>query len=217
MIDAILFVIIIFVFFGFNRGAIMSGQRKPVKSEIIFTVSLLTLIAAGIIFKYYIPGFVWFYPAAWAVIMILFNWLESEMSLEIVLYEVLLEAVLLSFFMMPFSKFTSYFFAGSFFIFMLLTAAGYKILMLRKSFWPGLAFMLAGVFTVKIVVLEYLPSWISLPVALLVAIFLCVRKADTLEFYLEEKNIIKLMMFLYPLFVIQCLFIALLKNPVFGG
>ncbi len=153
--------------------------------------------------------------AAWIGMIAVYNYTREINDPAIYPYYLLAAGAVFSAFIPGISKFTVYIFPISFFIMLALSAAAYKPLLNEKNPVPAFIFLCFTVFSLKGVMLESLTPLITVPVSLLVALFLCVSKVQPIEYYLEEKNMYRVLAVLYPLFLLQCFIGAVVKNSLF--
>ncbi|MGD0565768.1 MAG: hypothetical protein ABSA34_00370 [Candidatus Goldiibacteriota bacterium] len=217
MDDALTFIVPAAFFFILNRGN--PGLKKfPSRNPAIISALFIILSAAALVLKYSAPGqLVWFFPAAWLLILTSFNFSAGLNRPGFYFYELLFMAVIASFLMLTPGPLTPYIFFISFFIFLLLASPAYNNFLNEAGFYPSFLFMIFSLFFVKLFILGALPPWISAPAASLCAVFICVRKSETIEYYSEEKNLIPAAAILYTALIIQCFLAAILKNPFFAG
>ena len=215
MEQALVFLFVSMVFLGVYRTRIRKSDLKPGRKAAVSVIFFVLISGAAVALKYAAPGARWFYPAAWAIAAALvYRDLFKDYMMAVV-FVLLFVLSILSFFILPYNVFTPYIFLPAGFIFLLILAEMHSDILAKYGIMAAYFFTLAAAYTVKLFILDNLQMWISLPVAALTALFLCVRNAKGAEHYMEEKTGMRTAAFLYVLLMLQCFAAAMIKNPFF--
>ncbi|MEI7541919.1 MAG: hypothetical protein WCJ94_01525 [bacterium] len=211
-----LFIIVTGVFLVAFRDKIFKTAMRPDKTSIIVMIVLLLVTVGGILLKIIAVDSRWFIIVAWqvAVITIYSNDLVKTPLLMPYFFAFMLS--MFSFLILPYNIFTPYIFLASGFVFVLFTAEMYNDITRKFGLTNAYLFVLASAFTIKLFMLDYLQAWIAVPVAALVALFLCVRNAKGSQHYADEKNGFKIVFVIYIILILQCFVAVLIKNPLFN-
>lgn len=154
--------------------------------------------------------------AAWVFAAVLEYKKELEDKTMALAFLLIFGLTILSFFMLPYSKFTAYIFPASGAIFLLFAAEMHKDVFVKSGPLAAYFFTLAAAFTIKFHILAQLPEWMSVPVTVLAALFITVRKSKGAEYYMDEKTGIKTAAIFYAALILQLFVAAILKNPLFN-
>ncbi len=215
MEQALVFLITSIVFLAVYRTRIRKSDLKPGRKSAVVIILFAMISVVAVLLKYMAPCTRWFYPAAWAIAaVIVYRDLFKDHMMAIV-FVLLFVLSILSFFILPYNIFTPYIFLPAGFIFMLITAEMHRDILGHYGIMASYFFTLAIAYTAKLFILDYLQLWISLPVAALTALFLCVRNAKGAGHYMEEKIGMRTAAFLYALLMLQCFAAAMIKTPFF--
>ena len=213
---AVTFLAVSVIYYAFFRREI-AAHKQPLTGGIVMTIAAFLFIpAASIAVK--AAGFDprIFIFAAWMLAAVLEYKKELKENTLATAFLFLFGLAMLSFFMLPYNKFTAYIFPVSGGMFLLFTAEIHKDVFVKKGPVAAYFFAIAAVITVKLYILANLPEWISVPVTVLAALFIILRKSKGAEHYMEEKTAVKTAALFYTALLIQLFVAAVLKNPLFN-
>jgi len=216
MEQGIVFLFITVIFYAVYRREIHNPVVKHDLNSIFIIIVFALIAPVSIALKIMSPDSRWFFAAAWPVAGVLVYGKSLKKHPLAAVYIFLFGLSILSFFILPYNRFTPYIFPASGFIFLLIAAEIHKDILSKFGVYGMYFFTLAAAFTVKLFMLGQLPYWISVPVTVLAALFLCMRNTQGLDFYMDEKTGLKTAAMLYVVLIIQCFAAAMLKNPFFN-
>lgn len=210
-----LFVVVTAVFLVAFRNKIFKTAMKPDKTSIIATILFLCVTIGCIVLKILAVDSRWLILVAWQVVVIFIYSNDLVKTPLLIAYFFAFMLSMFSFLILPYNIFTPYIFLASGLVFVLFTAEMHNDILFRFGLTNAYLFLLATVFTVKLFMLDNLQVWIAVPVAVLVALFLCVRNAKGSGYYADEKNGYKVLLVIFVILILQCFLAALIKNPFF--
>jgi hypothetical protein len=203
------------VFAVFYRKRLAEMASKPKAHELVQTAVFLIFAAACAVFKYAPFDGVHMVPVMWAGALAVYNYYSAPKSAVLYLFYLILISSFFSVLILPVTKLTPYIFMPVMFVALFFTAAMYGSILERSGLKAAFAFMLFSVFSVKYLMLGYLSPFISAPVSACFGMFFIFRKGRPVEHYIDEKNAYGVLGVVYPVFMLQCLAAALLKNSLF--